>query len=94
MVQGIAEGARSVGDTVDVKRVPELVPPEVAKSSHFKTNQAAPVATVDELPSCDRHAARRPGEHDPVHAHGAALPRDGARFQGAHVARIAAKLAG
>jgi NAD(P)H dehydrogenase (quinone) len=53
MAQAVAEGARSAGATVDVKRVPELVPPEVAKSSHFKTDQAAPVATVAELPDYD-----------------------------------------
>ncbi len=33
--------------------MPELVPPEVAKASHFKTDQAAPIATVDELPNYD-----------------------------------------
>jgi NAD(P)H dehydrogenase (quinone) len=53
MAQAVAEGARSAGATVDIKRVPELVPPEVAKSSHFKTDQAAPIATVAELPDYD-----------------------------------------
>ena len=53
MAQAIAEGARSAGAQVDVKRVPELVPEAVAKASHFKLDQAAPVATVDELPSYD-----------------------------------------
>jgi NAD(P)H dehydrogenase (quinone) len=33
--------------------VPELVPPEVAKSSHFKIDQAAPIATIDELANYD-----------------------------------------
>jgi NAD(P)H dehydrogenase (quinone) len=33
--------------------VPELVPREVAEQSHFKLDQAAPVATVDELPTYD-----------------------------------------
>jgi NAD(P)H dehydrogenase (quinone) len=36
-----------------IKRVPEIVPEEVAKASHFKIDQAAPLATVDELPNCD-----------------------------------------
>jgi NAD(P)H dehydrogenase (quinone) len=49
----IAEGAKSGGATVDIKRVPELVPEAVAKSSHFKLDQAAPICTVDELPSYD-----------------------------------------
>jgi NAD(P)H dehydrogenase (quinone) len=38
---------------VDIKRVPELVPAEVAQKSHFKTDQAAVVATVDELAHYD-----------------------------------------
>ncbi len=53
MAHAVAEGAREAGATVDVKRVPELVPPEVAAQSHFKTNQAAPVATVAELADYD-----------------------------------------
>ncbi len=54
MAQAVAEGARKVAGTeVTIKRVPELVPPEVAKASHFKTDQAAPIATVDELPNYD-----------------------------------------
>jgi NAD(P)H dehydrogenase (quinone) len=53
MAQAVAEGARGTGATVDVKRVPETVPESVAKSAHFKLDQAAPVATVDELASYD-----------------------------------------
>ena len=53
MAQAVAEGARSTGATVDIKRVPELVPADVAAQSGFKTEQSAPVATVDELPSYD-----------------------------------------
>ena len=53
MAQAVAEGARSTGATVDVKRVPETAPAEVAKAAHFKTDQAAPVATVAELPDYD-----------------------------------------
>ena len=53
MAQAVAEGAREAGAEVAIKRVPELVPEEVAKQSHFKTDQAAPVATVDELPEYD-----------------------------------------
>lgn len=48
-----AEGARNEGAEVVVKRVPELVPEEVAKASHFKLDQAAPIATVDELAEYD-----------------------------------------
>ncbi len=53
MAQAVAEGARSAGATVDIKRVPELVAPDVAKASHFKTDQVAPIATVAELPDYD-----------------------------------------
>src|SRR3984885_6868492 len=40
MANAVAEGAREAGATVDIKRVPELVPPEVAKASHYKLDQA------------------------------------------------------
>jgi NAD(P)H dehydrogenase (quinone) len=54
MAQAVAEGARSVeGTTVDIRRVPELVPEELARSSGYKLDQAAPIATVDELADYD-----------------------------------------
>lgn len=54
MANAVAEGARVVaGTTADVKRVPELVPAEVAKSSGFKLDQKAPIAAVDDLPNYD-----------------------------------------
>lgn len=53
MAQAVAEGARATGAEVVIKRVPELVSEAVAKSSHFKLDQAAPIATVDELPDYD-----------------------------------------
>ena len=53
MAGAVAEGARSTGATVDIKRVPELVPEEVARKSGFKLDQAAPVATVDDLANYD-----------------------------------------
>jgi len=53
MAQAVAEGARASGATVDVKRVPETVPEDVAKSAYFKLDQAAPVATVAELVNYD-----------------------------------------
>ncbi len=53
MAYAVAEGVREAGAEVVVKRVPELVPEEVARNSHYKLDQAAPVATVDELPSYD-----------------------------------------
>ena len=53
MAHAVAEGAASTGAEVAIKRVPELVPADVAKASGFKLEQAAPVATVDELPAYD-----------------------------------------
>ncbi|MGA2128706.1 MAG: NAD(P)H:quinone oxidoreductase [Xanthobacteraceae bacterium] len=53
MAHAAAEGARAVGAQADVRRVPELVPAEVAKQSHFKLDQKAPIATIDELPGYD-----------------------------------------
>jgi NAD(P)H dehydrogenase (quinone) len=53
MAYAAAEGAKSAGAQVDVKRVPELVSEDVAKKSGFKLDQKAPIATVDELPNYD-----------------------------------------
>jgi NAD(P)H dehydrogenase (quinone) len=53
MAQAIAEGARSAGATVDIKRVPETLPEDVAKAHHFKLDQAAPVAKIDDLADYD-----------------------------------------
>lgn len=53
MANAVAEGARKTGATVDVKRVPETVPEDVAKGAHFKLEQAAPVAKPDELADYD-----------------------------------------
>ena len=53
MAEAVAKGARDAGAEVAVKRVPELVPEEVARKSHFKLDQAAPIATIEELPNYD-----------------------------------------
>jgi NAD(P)H dehydrogenase (quinone) len=53
MANAVAEGARQAGAQVSVKRVPELVPEAIARSSGIKLEQAAPIATVDELPDYD-----------------------------------------
>ena len=54
MAEAVAEGARSVdGSVVDIRRVPELVPEELARQSGYKLDQAAPVATVDALGDYD-----------------------------------------
>lgn len=53
MAHAIAEGARAAGAHVDVKRVPETAPAEVARNAGFKLDQEAPVATVAELENYD-----------------------------------------
>ena len=53
MAQAIAEGARGAGAIVDIKRVPETVPEEVARAHHFKLDQAAPIAKVEDLADYD-----------------------------------------
>lgn len=53
MAQAIGEGARAAGARVEVKRVPETVPLEISKAAHFKLDQAAPIATVNELTDYD-----------------------------------------
>src|SRR5260370_9005558 len=53
MAAVVAKGAREAGAQVDIKRVPELAPDEVARNSHYKVDQAAPVAKVDDLAAYD-----------------------------------------
>jgi NAD(P)H dehydrogenase (quinone) len=54
MAKAIAEGARGVsGCSCDIRRVPELVPADVAAASGVKVEQEAPIATVDELANYD-----------------------------------------
>jgi len=53
MAGAVADGAREAGAAVDIRRVPELVPDEIARTSHFKLEQAAPIADPDELVNYD-----------------------------------------
>lgn len=54
MAEAVAEGVRSVeGAQVDIRRVRETAPEEVARNAHFKLEQAAPYAEVSELPNYD-----------------------------------------
>lgn len=53
MAEAVAEGAREAGAQVDIKRVPETVPDELAKASGYKLDQVAPIATVDDLANYD-----------------------------------------
>ena len=54
MAEAVAEGAREVeGAVVDIKRVPETVPEELAKASGYKLDQKAPIAKIDDLKNYD-----------------------------------------
>jgi len=53
MAQAVAAGAREAGAEVDVKRVPETAPIEVAKAAYFKLDQEAPIAKIEDLADYD-----------------------------------------
>jgi NAD(P)H dehydrogenase (quinone) len=53
MAKAVAEGAREAGATVDIKRIPETAPLDVAKNAHFKLDQEAPVAAIADLADYD-----------------------------------------
>lgn len=53
MAHAVADGARAAGATVDIRRVAETVPEQLARASHYKLDQPAPLASVDELEGYD-----------------------------------------
>jgi NAD(P)H dehydrogenase (quinone) len=53
MAKAAVEGARDAGAEVTLKRVPELVPEDVAKAAHYKLDQEAPIAEPLELENYD-----------------------------------------
>ena len=53
MAGAVADGVREGGGDAVVKRVPELVPEELARQSGYKLDQPAPIATADELADYD-----------------------------------------
>jgi NAD(P)H dehydrogenase (quinone) len=53
LAEAVAEGAREAGAQVDIKRVPETVPEAIAKAAHFKLDQKAPVAKIEDLADYD-----------------------------------------
>jgi len=53
LARAVAEGARSAGASVDIKRVPETAPLEIAKAMHFKLDQDAPIAKIEDLADYD-----------------------------------------
>lgn len=53
MAEAAAAGVREAGAEAVVKRVPEIVPEEVARAAHYKLDQVAPVARPEELADYD-----------------------------------------
>ncbi|ESQ77889.1 NAD(P)H:quinone oxidoreductase [Asticcacaulis sp. YBE204] len=53
LAEAVAEGARKTGAHVDILRVPETVPQDVAEKAHFKLDQKAQIATVNDLEQYD-----------------------------------------
>ena len=53
MAQAAAKGAREAGAEVTIKRVPELVPEDVAKAAYYKLDQDADIAEPLELDQYD-----------------------------------------
>jgi NAD(P)H dehydrogenase (quinone) len=53
LAQAVAEGARSAGAQVAVKRVPELMPPDVALKAGVKPQPGVDIAAPEELANYD-----------------------------------------
>jgi len=53
LAQAVADGARSTGAQVSLKRVPELMSPEIAAKAGAKLDQVAEIATPEELVDYD-----------------------------------------
>lgn len=53
MAKAVAEGARNAGAQVDIRRVPETASAAVARAAHFKLDQDAPVARIEDLADYD-----------------------------------------
>ncbi|QDH16341.1 NAD(P)H:quinone oxidoreductase [Swingsia samuiensis] len=92
MAAAVAEGARAAGLEVDVKRVPETVPEEIAKANHFKVDQSAPIATPDELVNYDAIIVGAPTRFGRLPAQMAAFwdQTGGLWFKGALIGKVGA----
>ncbi len=53
LTNAVAEGARKEGADVTIKRVPELVPDDIAKEAGIKVDQKAPIANPSDLADYD-----------------------------------------
>jgi multimeric flavodoxin WrbA len=115
MAQAVADGAREAGAVVDIKRVPELVPEELARKSGMKLEQDAPFSLITNMMHfgmvivglpysfagqmrMDEITGGSPYGATTIAGRGDRQPSvnelESARFQGKHVAEVAAKLFG
>lgn len=53
LARAVREGAQEAGAEAQLKRVPELVPPQVAEQAGYRLSQPAPVARVEEMAEYD-----------------------------------------
>ncbi len=53
MAEAVAAGARDAGASVDIKRVPQTMPEDVARAAFVKLDQAAPIAVISDLANYD-----------------------------------------
>ncbi len=53
MANAVAEGVTGAGATATIKRVPELMPDDVARNANVKLDQPAPIASPGELADYD-----------------------------------------
>jgi NAD(P)H dehydrogenase (quinone) len=104
MAAAVAEEVREDKAQVDIKRVPELVPEEVAQKSHYKVDQFAPVAKINELATDDAITIGGGTRFGCIPSQMAIFLNQGgglwargalrARDQGRHIGEIANKLRG
>ena len=80
MAEAVAEGARAAGATVDVKRVPELAPPEIAKVDDLADYDAIIVGTGTRFGRISSQMASFLDQAGPLWARGALNGKVGAAF--------------
>src|SRR3546814_125324 len=85
MAKSVAEGARSVAGTeVTVKRVPELMPEDVARKAGVKLDQEAPIAKPEELADYDAVIFGTPTRFGNMAAQMRNLDRKSTRLNSSH----------
>lgn len=94
MAQAAAEGAQGAGASVDVKRVPETAPKEVAEAAHFQVDTSHPEAQPDELAGYDGIIVASPTRYGNMSSQMAAFwdRTGGLWFQGKLIGKVGAAM--